>query len=64
MTGSRLNQVNAAVFAVIQSLIPALILLGILDWTADQTAGVLLVVSNTLTLVGLVFAQSSRTNTP
>lgn len=63
MTGSRLNQINAAVFAVIQSLIPALILLGVLDWTTDTTAAVLLVVTNTLTLVGLIFAQSPRTNT-
>lgn len=63
MTGSRLNQINAAVFAVIQSLIPALILLGVLDWTTDTTAAVLLVVTNTLTLVGLIFAQSSKTNT-
>lgn len=63
MTGSRLNQINAAVFAVVQSLIPALILLGVLDWTADTTAAVLLVVTNTLTLVGLVFAQSPATNT-
>lgn len=63
MTGSRLNQINAAVFAVVQSLIPALILLGVLDWTADTTAAVLLVVTNTLTLVGLIFAQSPKTNT-
>jgi len=63
MAGSRINQINAAVFAVVQSLIPALILLGVLNWTPDTIAAVALVVSNTLTLVGLIFAQSPTTNT-
>lgn len=64
MSGTRINQINAAVFAVVQSLVPALVLLGVLSWTTDQVAAVMLVVSNTLTLIGLVFAQSARTNTP
>lgn len=63
MTGTRLNQINAAIFAVVQSLIPALVLAGVLSWTDTTIAAVMLVVSNTLTLVGLIFAQSTSTNT-
>ncbi len=64
MSGSRINQLNALVFALVQSLFPALILLGVVDWTSDQQAIVMLVVTNVLNLVGFVFAQSPATNTP
>jgi hypothetical protein len=62
MTGSRLNQLNAAIFALVQSLFPALVLLGVVDWTSDEQAIIMLVVTNAITLVGLIFAQSEATN--
>jgi hypothetical protein len=62
MTGSRLNQLNAAIFALVQSLCPALVLLGVVDWTSDEQAIIMLVVTNAITLVGLIFAQSEATN--
>lgn len=64
MTGSKLNKLNALVFALIQSLFPVLILLGVIDWSSDDQAVVMLVVTNVLNLVGFAFAQSSSTNTP
>lgn len=63
MSGSRVNQLNALVFALVQSLFPALILLGVIDWTSDEQAVVMLVVTNVLNIVGFVFAQSPATNT-
>jgi len=57
------NQLNALVFALVQSLFPALILLGVIDWTSDEQAVVMLVVTNVLNIVGFVFAQSPATNT-
>lgn len=63
MSGTRINQLNALVFALVQSLFPALILLGVIDWTSDEQAIVMLVVTNVLNLVGFFFAQSPSTNT-
>lgn len=63
MTGANLNKLNALIFALVQSLFPALILLGVIDWTSDEQAVVMLVVTNVLNLVGFVFAQSPKTNT-
>jgi len=63
VSGSRVNQLNALVFALVQSLFPALILLGVIDWTSDEQAVVMLVVTNVLNIVGFVFAQSPATNT-
>lgn len=63
MSGERLNQINAAVIALIQSLFPALVLLGVIDWSSDTIAAVMLVVTNTVTLIGLFFALSKTTNT-
>jgi high-affinity K+ transport system ATPase subunit B len=62
MTGTRLNQLNAAIFALVQSLFPALVLLNVVDWTSDEQAIIMLVVTNAITLVGLIFAQSEATN--
>jgi high-affinity K+ transport system ATPase subunit B len=62
MTGSRLNQLNAAIFALVQSLFPALVLLDVVDWSTDEQAIIMLVVTNAITLVGLIFAQSEATN--
>jgi hypothetical protein len=62
MTGSRLNQLNALIFALVQSLVPVLILTGVVSWTDTTIAAVMLVVTNTLNLIGFVFAQSEATN--
>jgi len=63
MSGTRINQLNALVFALIQSLFPVLILLGVIDWTSDEQAVVMLVVTNVLNIVGFVFAESPATDT-
>ena len=63
MSGSRINQLNALIFALVQSLVPVLILTGVVSWTTDQTAVVMLCVTNVLNIVGFVFAQSPATNT-
>lgn len=63
MTGTKLNQVIAAGIALVNSVIPFLILVGALHWTADTVAAAYLIVSNVGTFVGLLFAQSGATNT-
>lgn len=63
MEGSKLNRLNALIFALVQSLIPALILLGVVEWTSDEQAVFMLVVTNVLNLAGYVFAESKATNT-
>lgn len=64
MTVTRVNVIIAAIMAVVNSVFPALILLNVIHWTSDQTAAVVLVISNTLTLIGLLFASTPVTNTP
>lgn len=64
MSLTRTNALIAGVMAIVNSLFPALILLGVVDWTPDQVAAVVLVISNSLTFVGLLFASSPVTNTP
>ena len=63
MTGANLNKLNALIFALVQSLFPALILLGVIDWTSDDQAVVMLVVTNVLNLVGYFFAESNTLRT-
>lgn len=63
MNGSRLNALVAAGIALVNSIIPFLILVGALTWTPDTVAAAYLIVSNVGTFIGLCFAQSSATNT-
>ena len=62
MSGSRLNALIAGLMAIVNSVFPFLILIGVLHWTADEIAACVLVISNVLTFVGLLFAQSDATN--
>lgn len=59
---TRVNALIAGVMAIVNSLFPALILLNVIHWSTDQVAGVVLVISNTLTFVGLLFASTTATN--
>jgi len=63
VTGTRLNAIIAATIVLVNSVIPALQLLGAFHLTSDALAAVYLVVSNLGTLIGLIFAQSPATNT-
>lgn len=63
MEGSKLNAVIAAVIALVNSIIPALNILGVVHLSSDQMSALYLVVSNAATVVGLLLAQSKTTNT-
>lgn len=51
------NAIAAGVIATIQSVLPFLVLVGVLDWTSDTIAACMLVVTNLVTTGGLIFAQ-------
>lgn len=53
-TGTRSEQIRAAIIALAQSLFPALVLLGVIDWTSDTIAAVMLVVTNLVTMFFLL----------
>lgn len=46
---------RAALIAVVNSLVPFLTQLGVLDWSAETTSAFMLVISTTLTLVFLLY---------
>lgn len=48
------DKIRAAIIATIQSLIPVLILLGVVDWTSDQVAIVMLFITNAVTMLFLL----------
>ena len=48
------DKIRAAIIATIQSLIPVLILLGVVNWSADQIAIVMLFVVNAVTTLFLL----------
>lgn len=52
---------RAAIIALIQSVFPVLILLGVVSLTTDQVAALMLVVTNVLTLSALVFKSGQGT---
>lgn len=59
MNMTRSEQIRAALIAMIQSLFPALVLLGIIDWTSDTIAAVMLVVTNAVTLGFLLLPRNT-----
>lgn len=64
MTLTKPNAIIAAVIALVNSIIPFLQIIGVLDLTPDGLAALYLVVSNAGTVVGLLFASTDVTNTP
>lgn len=64
MTVTRTNAIIAAVLALVNSIIPFLQIVGVLDLTSDGMAALYLIISNLATVVGLVFASSPATNVP
>lgn len=54
MNATKSEQVRAGIIALIQSILPALVLLGVVDWTSDTIAAVMLVVTNAVTLTFLL----------
>lgn len=53
--------VTAAVVALLTSIVNALVLLNIIDWTAEQIAGVDLVITNAAILAGMIVARGRVT---
>ena len=49
-TATRSEQLRAAIIAFAQSLLPFLVLVGVITWTSDVIAACMLVVSNSLTM--------------
>lgn len=48
------EQLRAAFIAVIQSLLPFLVLVGVIHWTSDTIAACMLVVTNVVTTLFLL----------
>ncbi|MEA2023320.1 MAG: hypothetical protein U9N79_03395 [Actinomycetota bacterium] len=46
------------IVALIGAIIPALVLFGLIDWTPDQVAAAMLVVSTAAPVVGSLFART------
>lgn len=63
LSGTTLNAVVAGGISTVNSIIPFLILVGVLHWTADAVAAAYLVVSNIGTFVGLMIALAKASNT-
>lgn len=59
---NRSEQLRAAIIAVVQSLLPALVLLNVIDWTSDTIAAVMLVVTNITTLAFLLLPNAPATD--
>lgn len=51
---ARITTVTTAVSALLASVVKAVVLLDIVDWTADQLAGITLVVDNALAVISLL----------
>lgn len=54
------DRLRAAIIAFIQSTFPVLVLLGIVQLTEVQVAGIILVLSNALTVFMLVFKKGQQ----
>jgi hypothetical protein len=61
VTKAKYDAIAAAVIALIQSIFPVLILTGAVDWTSDTIAAVMLVVTNTVTLLGVMLQPLIQT---
>ena len=51
------DNVRAAFIAFVQSLLPLLVLLGLVELTDTQISGIMLAVTNGMTLAALLFKQ-------
>ena len=54
------DRLRAAIIALIQSTFPVLVLLGIVQLTEVQVAGIMLVLSNALTVFMLIFKKGQQ----
>lgn len=64
MTITRTNALIAAGIALVNSIIPFFVIIGVLHLASDGLAALYLVVSNSATMLGLVFASTPVTNVP
>lgn len=55
---SRADMMRAAIIAMIQSLIPVLIILDLVDWDDNQVATIMLFVTNAVTLAFLFYPSN------
>lgn len=51
------NAIAAGIISIVQSVLPFLVLVGVINWTSDTIAACMLVVTNVVTTGGLLFAQ-------
>lgn len=64
MTVTRTNALIAAAIALVNSIIPFLLLIGAFSLTEKALAALYLVISNFATFIGLLFASTPATNVP
>lgn len=64
MVVTRVNAIIAAVIALVNSIIPFLVLINVLHLGNDAIAALYLIISNAATLFGLIFASTPATNVP
>lgn len=53
--------VIGGIVALVAAIIPALVLFGVVDWSADQIGAVMLIVTTAATLAGTFFVRSKVT---
>lgn len=63
-TPTNSEQLRAAVIAFVQSLLPFLVLVGIISWTSDTIAACMLVVTNATTLGFLLYPNKKAAEAP
>lgn len=64
MTLTRPNALIAAGIALVNAIIPFLVLISVLSWDGEQVASAMGIVSLAGTFIGLLFASTPATNTP
>lgn len=64
MSVTKANAISAAIISLVGSTLPFLVLVGALDWGADTISAAVLVVTQVVTLGGLIFASTPASNTP
>lgn len=54
------NAIAAGIISIVQSALPFLVLVGVINWTSDTIAAAVLVTTNIVTTAGYLFAQSQK----
>jgi len=54
------DQLRTAIIALAQSTFPVLVLLGVVDLSEVQIGGIMLVITNAITVLALIFKQGQE----